>query len=89
MRIEAIADPTKESESENAAEQPKVLVTSLPKLSATATATSRKRRMASVLDAVLEYVKMPPPLLPKLLAGKFKMQASLLFMLKRDLQKPC
>jgi hypothetical protein len=36
-------------------------VTELPKLSATATTTPRKRRMASVLDVVLEYVKMPTP----------------------------
>jgi hypothetical protein len=58
MPIEASADPVKEPESEKATEQPKVLVTALPKLSATATATPRKRRMASVLDAILESVKM-------------------------------
>jgi hypothetical protein len=34
-------------------------VTELPKLSATATTTLRKRRMASVLDAILESVKTP------------------------------
>jgi hypothetical protein len=61
MPIEAIANPTKEPESEKVAEQPKMLVTALPKLSTTTTATPRKRRMASVLDAVLEYVKTPPP----------------------------
>ena len=60
MPIEASADPVKESKSEKAAEQPKVLVTALPKLSATAT-TPRKRRMDSVLDAVLESMKTPPP----------------------------
>jgi hypothetical protein len=48
MPIEAIADPAKDLETAKAAEQPKVLVTALPKLSATATATPRKRRMASV-----------------------------------------
>jgi hypothetical protein len=36
-------------------------VTTLSKLSATATTTPSKRRMASVLDAVLESVKMPTP----------------------------
>jgi hypothetical protein len=59
MPIEASADPVKESKSEKAAEQPRVLVTVLPKLSATATITPRKRRMASVLDAVLEPMKTP------------------------------
>jgi hypothetical protein len=37
-----------------------MIVTSLPKLPAT-TGTQRKRRMASVLEAVLESVKTPPP----------------------------
>jgi hypothetical protein len=59
MPIEASADPVKEPGSEKATEQPKVLVTTLPKLLTTATTTPRKRRMASVLDAVLESVKMP------------------------------
>jgi hypothetical protein len=59
MLIEASADPVKEPESEKAIEQSKVLVTAMPKLSATATTTPRKRRMASVLDVVLESVKMP------------------------------
>jgi hypothetical protein len=61
MPIEASAHPVEEPELEKATEQPKVLVTALPKLSATATTTSRKRRMASVLDAVLVSVKTPPP----------------------------
>jgi hypothetical protein len=52
MLIEASADPVKEPEPEKATEQPKVLVTALPKLSATATTTPRKRRMASVLESV-------------------------------------
>jgi hypothetical protein len=59
MPIEASADPVKEPGSEKATEQPKVLVTTLPKLSTTATTTPRKRRMASVLDVVLESMKTP------------------------------
>jgi hypothetical protein len=65
MPIEASADPVKEPESEKAAEQPKVLspasVIGLPKPSSTTTATPRKRRMASVLDVVLESVKALVP----------------------------
>jgi hypothetical protein len=63
MPIETRGDPVKEPESEKVAEQPKVLrcptVIALPKLSATATTTPRKRRMASVLDVILESVKTP------------------------------
>jgi hypothetical protein len=63
MPIEASAGPVKEPESEKAVEQPKVLspaaVTGLPKPSSTTIATPRKRRMASVLDDVLESVKAP------------------------------
>jgi hypothetical protein len=62
--IEAIADPTREPEpekvAEKAPEQPKMMVTALPKLPAT-TRTPRKRRMASVLEAVIESVKTSPP----------------------------
>jgi hypothetical protein len=62
--IEAIADlarePGPEKVAKNVPEQPKMIVTSLPKLPAT-TGTPRKRRMASVLEAVLESVKTPPP----------------------------
>jgi hypothetical protein len=36
-------------------------VTELPKLSTTATTTPRKRRMASVLDAILQSTKLPAP----------------------------
>jgi hypothetical protein len=65
MLIEASTGPVKESESEKAAEQPKVLsppaVTGLSKPSSTITVTPRKRRMASILDAVLEYVKALVP----------------------------
>jgi hypothetical protein len=56
MPVEAIADPTRERSekvAEKIPEQPKMMVTALPKLSATTTGTSRKRRMASVLDAIL------------------------------------
>jgi hypothetical protein len=62
MSIEAIADSAREPKSEKVAEkvakQPKMLVTALPKLSATTTGTPMKTRMASVLDVVLESVKI-------------------------------
>jgi hypothetical protein len=62
--IGTIADPAREPEPEKVAEkvpeQAKMKVTVLLKLPAT-TGTPRKRRMASVLEAVLEYVKMLPP----------------------------
>jgi hypothetical protein len=64
MPIEAIADPAKEPELEKVAEkvpkQSKMMVIALLKLPAT-TETPRKRRMASVFEAVLEFVKTPPP----------------------------
>jgi hypothetical protein len=44
-------------------------VTALPKLPAT-TETPRKRRMASVLEAVLESVKTPPPSSPEASGSK-------------------
>jgi hypothetical protein len=72
MPIEVIADPTKELESEKVAEQSKMLVTALPKLSATAIATPRKRRTSSVLDVVFESVKMPPPTSAKASRGKIE-----------------
>jgi hypothetical protein len=63
MPIETSAGPVKEPESKKAAEQQKVLnppvATWLPKPISTTTATPRKRRMASVFDAVLESVKAP------------------------------
>jgi hypothetical protein len=65
MLIEASRGPVKEPESEKAAEQTKVLsplaVIGLSKPSSTTTATPRKRRMASVLDAILESMKAPVP----------------------------
>jgi hypothetical protein len=47
-------------------------VTGLPRLSTTATMTPRKRRMASVLDAVLESMKTPTPASAKALDEKIK-----------------
>jgi hypothetical protein len=66
MSVEASVDPVKEPGPKKIAEeQLKLLspptVTGLPKLSTTTTMTLRKRRMASVLDAVLESVKTPTP----------------------------
>jgi hypothetical protein len=56
-----IADLARELEpvTKKVPEQLKMKVTILPKLPTT-TGTPRKRRMASVLEAVLEFVKMPP-----------------------------
>jgi hypothetical protein len=63
MPIEGTAGPVKEPELEKASEQLKVLspqaVTGMSKPSSTTTATPSKRRMASVLDVVLESVKAP------------------------------
>jgi hypothetical protein len=61
MSIEASVDPVKEPESEKATKQPKVLVIALSKLLAIATTIPRKRRMANVLDAVFESMKMLTP----------------------------
>jgi hypothetical protein len=60
MPAGSVVDPAKEPELEKVAKQPKMLTTKLSKLSATTTATLR-RRMASVLDDVLESMKTPPP----------------------------
>jgi hypothetical protein len=69
MSIEASTGPIIELESEKTVEHPKVLsplaVTGLPKPSSTATATPMKRRMASVLDDVLESMKVPVPVSAK------------------------
>jgi hypothetical protein len=63
MPIKTSVGPVKEPKSEKVAEQPRVLsptaVSGLPKPSSTTTATPRKRRMASILDAVLESIKVP------------------------------
>jgi hypothetical protein len=65
MSIEASRGPVKEPESEKAGEQPKVLsppaVIGPSKPSNTTTVTLRKRRMTSVLDAILESMKAPVP----------------------------
>ena len=62
MPIEASASSIKEPELEKAAEQPEVLsppaVIGLSKPSSTTTATLRKRRLASVLGAILESMKV-------------------------------
>jgi hypothetical protein len=64
--VEVSVDLVKESgPKKTTEEQPKLLspptVTGLPKLSTTATTTPRKRRMASVLDAILQSTKLPAP----------------------------
>jgi hypothetical protein len=64
MPDEASVDPVEEPGTKKTAEeQPKLLspptMIGLPKLSTTATTTPRKRRMASVLDVVLESMKTP------------------------------
>jgi hypothetical protein len=65
--FEASSGPTEELEtkSSTAEEYPKLLspptMTGLPKLTTAATMTPRKRRMASVLDAVLKSTKMSAP----------------------------
>jgi hypothetical protein len=65
MPVEAKSNPTEETKLEKATEPLKVLsppcATELPKPSNVPAVTPRKRRMASVLDAVMESVKIPPP----------------------------
>jgi hypothetical protein len=67
----------------------------LPKLSTTATTTPRKRRMASVLDVVLKFMKMPTHASVEASDKKIEdarmqplqaLQALLLYMLKWGLQ---
>jgi hypothetical protein len=69
MPIETCTDPAEEPKSKKAAEQLKVLspatTTELSKPSSVSKATPRKRRMASVLDAVLESVKTLAPASPE------------------------
>jgi hypothetical protein len=76
MSIEASTCWVKESESEKAAEQPKVLIppvaTELSKPSSTTKATPRKRRMASVLYDVLQSMKAPAPASAKATGEKSK-----------------
>jgi hypothetical protein len=67
VTVEASVGPAKESEtkSSQAEEHLKLLslptTTGLPKLTTAATMTPKKRRMASVLDAVLKSTKIPTP----------------------------
>jgi hypothetical protein len=66
MLVEVSVDPVEElGTKKTSEEQSKLLsppiVIGLPKLSTTATTTPRKRRMASVLDAVLQSTKLPAP----------------------------
>jgi hypothetical protein len=63
--VEARTEPVEGPELKKATEQPKVLSllreTKLPKASRIPAATQRKRRMAIVLDTVMESVKVPTP----------------------------
>jgi hypothetical protein len=65
VTVEASIGPIEEIEtkSSTAEDHPKLLspptMTGLPKLTTTATTTPRKRRITSVLDAILKYTKMP------------------------------
>jgi hypothetical protein len=65
MPVEARTKPAEEPKLKKAAEQLKALsppcITELPKASRIPTTTPRKRRMASVLDAVMESVKTLTP----------------------------
>jgi hypothetical protein len=66
MLVEVCVNPVEESGTKKIAkEQSKLLsppiATGLPKRSTTATTTPRKRRMASVLDVVLQSTKLPAP----------------------------
>jgi hypothetical protein len=71
-----IADPAREPEPEKVAEkrqeQLKMKVAVPPKLSATI-GIPRKRRMASVLEVVLESAKTPPPSFAEASRSKLKM----------------
>jgi hypothetical protein len=63
--VEARTEPAEGPELKEAAEQPKALSLlreiELPKASRIPTATPRKKRMARVLDAVMESIKVPTP----------------------------
>jgi hypothetical protein len=65
--VEARVEPTEEPELKKTTEQPKALSplqeTELPKASKIPTATPKRRRMASVLDTVMESAKVPSPAL--------------------------
>jgi hypothetical protein len=63
--VEARTEPVEGPELKKAAEQPKTLSplreTELPKASMIPAATPWKRRMANILDVVMESVKAPTP----------------------------
>jgi hypothetical protein len=61
MLAEARPDPAKKTTEEQPKLPSPLVVTGLPKLSTTTTTTPRKRRMARVLDAILESMKTPTP----------------------------
>jgi hypothetical protein len=71
VTVKASVNSVKETEkkSSKAEEHPKLLspptTTGLPKLTTVATMTPRKRRMDSVLDAILKSMKMPTPISTK------------------------
>jgi hypothetical protein len=81
MPVEASTNPTEEPKLEKTTEQLKALsssrATEPPKPSSIPAATPRKRRMASVLDAIMESIKHQLLPLPKLLACKLKIQGKL------------
>jgi hypothetical protein len=74
--VEASTNPAEESKLEKAADQLKVLsppgTLGLPKPSSVPAVTPRKRRMASVLDAILESVKTSAPASAKALSAQIK-----------------
>jgi hypothetical protein len=63
--VEAGIEPVEGPELKKETEQPKVLSllreTELPKASRIPVATQRKRRMAIILDTIMESVKVPTP----------------------------
>jgi hypothetical protein len=65
MPVEARTEPAEEPKLEKAAEQLKVLsppcITKLPKVSRIPATIPRKRRMANVLDAIMESIKTSTP----------------------------
>jgi hypothetical protein len=65
MPVEAKTEPAEEPKLEKVAEQLKALsppcITELPKASRFPATTPRKRRMASLLNSVMEYVKTSTP----------------------------
>jgi hypothetical protein len=76
MLVEASTNPAEELKLEKAADQSKVLsppgTIGLPEPSSALAATPRKRRMASVLDAVLESVKTSAPVSAEALSTQTK-----------------